>query len=121
MKNKLLRSSWDLLMIPVALMAFASAMNQFINEHHYMIPTAHLVPCVLAANLSRRGFKGERWAKYVLFWFGFLMCCMTFMGFFEAQRPKVIFGDFFLPVWGVLFLVVTWLTWQYKKANDLSL
>lgn len=121
--NKLfsLKSTWDLLVIPIALLTFAMAIYQFAWEKHYMIPTAWLIPTLLFANLSRRGIKGERWAKYVLFWFGVAMTAMAFMGLFYAQRPKVLLGDFFLPVWGALFLLVAWLTWQYKRQNQLSL
>lgn len=121
MNKTLLRNSWDVLAIPLALLAFASAMYQFVIGQHYMIPTANLVPCVLFANLARQGLKGERWAKYILFWFGFLMSCMAFMGLFFAQRPKVLLGDLFLPVWAALFLLVTWLTWQYRKHNELKI
>lgn len=116
-----LKSSWDLLALLAAALSFAAAMYQFVVGQHYMIPTAILLWTVLFGNLARWGLKGQRWAKYVLFWFGVLMTAMAFMGLFFAQQPKVLLGNLFLPVWGALFLVVLWLTWQYKRQNRLAL
>ena len=122
MKSALsLRNTWDLFAILAALLAFASAMNQFIVGKHYMIPTAILVFTVFFGNLARAGLRGDRWAKHVLFWFGVLMTCMAFMGIFMAGAPKEALGSLFLPVWVAMFLVVAWLTWQYKSKNGLSL
>lgn len=116
-----LKSTWDLFAILAALLAFASAMVQFVVGQHYMIPTAILVWTVLFGNLARYGLAGQRWAKYVLFWFGVLMTAMAFMGIFMAGRPKELLGVLFLPAWGAMFLAVAWLTWQYKRRNGLTL
>ena len=116
-----LRSSWELLAAIAAVALFGAAMYQFIVGQHYMIPTAILAPTFLFANLARRGFKGERWAKYVLYWFGVLMSSMAFMGIFMAGAPKEKLGALFLPAWGAMFLLVAWLTWQYGKRNELNL
>jgi len=121
MKNLFsIKNTWDLIAVLVALLAFAAALYQFTIGRHYIIPTAILVWTVLFGNLASYGLKGERWAKHILFWFGFLVSCMGFMGIFFAQRPKEILGGFFLPVWIAGFLLVAWLTWQYRRSNRLS-
>ena len=122
MKNAFsLKNTWDLIAVLVAVAAFTVAMYQFAIEEHYIIPTSILLWTVLFGNLARYGLRGERWAKHILFWFGFLMSCMAFMGIFFAQRPKEILGAAFLPVWIAMFLLVAYLTWQYKHKNSLSL
>ena len=122
MSNTLsLKNTWDLIAMLVALGTFAAAMYQFVVGQHYMIPTMILLWTVLFGNLARYGLRGDLWAKHVLFWYGFLMSCMAFMGIFFAQRPMVILGDLFLPIWIAMFLLVAWLTWQYKRRNAISL
>lgn len=116
-----LKNSWDLVAGLVAAATFVAAMYQFVIGQHYIIPTSILLWTVVFGNLARHGLKGARWAKHVLFWYGFLMSAMGFMGIFFAQRPKEILGGLFLPVWIAGFLLVAWLTWQYRRSNDLSL
>lgn len=116
-----LRNSWDLLAIAIAALAFVAAGYQFVIGKHYMIPTMILFWVVLFGNLARHGLRGDRWAKHLLFWFGFLMTCMSFMGIFFAQAPKEILGSAFLPVWIAMFALVAFLTWQYRKTNELEL
>ena len=122
MKNALaLKNSWDLIAVLVAVLTFAMAMYQFVIGQHYMIPTMWLLWTVLFANLARYGLRGAPWAKHMLFWYGFLMSCMAFMGIFMAGEPKKILGGLFLPVWIAGFLLVVYLTWQYKRRNEISL
>ena len=117
-----LRNTWDLIAVLIAVATFLVAVSsEFYIGQHYMRPTMVLLFTVLFGNFARHGLRGERWAKHVLFWFGFLMSCMAFMGIFFAQRPKVLLGDLFLPVWITLFLLVAWLTWQYKRKNNIAL
>ena len=123
MSNTLsLRNTWDLIAILIAIATFLlAAISEFYIGQHYMRPTMVLLFTVLFGNLARHGLRGERWAKHILFWFGFLMSCMAFMGIFFAQRPKELLGDLFLPVWIAMFLLVAWLTWQYKRSNGIEL
>ena len=117
-----LRNTWDLIAILIAVATFLLAViSEFFIGQHYMRPTMVLLFTVIFGNLARHGLRGERWAKHMLFWFGFLMSCMAFMGIFFAQRPKELSGTFFLPIWVVMFLLVAWLTWQYKRKNDIAL
>ena len=123
MSNTLsLRNTWDLIAILIAIRTFLlAAISEFYIGQHYMRPTMVLLFTVLFGNLARHGLRGDRWAKHILFWFGFLMSCMAFMGIFFAQRPKELLGDLFLPVWIAMFLLVAWLTWQYKRSNGIEL
>lgn len=123
MSNTLsLRNTWDLIAILIAIATFLlAAISEFYIGQHYMRPTMVLLFTVLFGNLARHGLRGDRWAKHILFWFGFLMSCMAFMGIFFAQRPKELLGDLFLPVWIAMFLLVAWLTWQYKRSNGIEL
>lgn len=117
-----LRNTWDLIAILIAIATFLlAAISEFYIGQHYMRPTMVLLFTVLFGNLARHGLRGERWAKHILFWFGFLMSCMAFMGIFFAQRPKELLGGLFLPVWIAMFLLVAWLTWQYKRKNAIEL
>lgn len=123
MSNTLsLRNTWDLIAVLIAIATFLlAAISEFYIGQHYMRPTMVLVFTVFFGNLARHGLRGARWAKNILFWFGFLMSCMAFMGIFFAQRPKELLGGLFLPVWIAMFLLVAWLTWQYKRKNDIAL
>ena len=122
MKNVFsLKNTWDLAAAVLAVVTFGYAMQQFVIGKHYIIPTTILFWCVLFGNLARYGLRGTPWAKHVLFWFGALMTCMAFMGIFMAQLPKEKLGAAFLPVAVVVFVAVAFLTWQYRKHNDLSL
>ena len=116
-----LKNTWDLAAAVLAVVTFVAAMYQFVIGQHYMIPTMILLWTVLFGNLARFGLRGDRWAKHVLFWFGFLMSCMAFMGIIFAQRPKELLGTFFLPIWVVIFILVAFLTWQYREKNELEL
>lgn len=116
-----LKNAWDLIAILIAVLAFGGAMYQFVIGKHYMIPTMYLFWTVFFGNLARYGMRGERWAKHILFWFGFLMSCMGFMGIFFAQALRERLDALFLPVWISGFLVVAFLTWQYRRRNELAL
>jgi len=122
MKNVFaLKNSWDLFAVLVAVATFGMAMYQFVIGKHYMIPTMWLLWTVLFGNLARYGLRGAPWAKHILFWFGFLMSCMGFMGIFFAQALRERLDGLFLVVWIPGFLLVAWLTWQYQRKNELSL
>ena len=116
-----LKNSWDLIAVIVAVATFAMAMYQFVIGKHYIIPTMILVWTVVFGNLARYGLSGARWAKHILFWFAFLMCCMGFMGIFFAQALRERLDTLFLPVWIAGFLLVVYLTWQYKRRNEIAL
>ena len=103
MKNLFtLRNSIDLIAILIAAGAFLGVLQSFIIGKHYVIPTMQLTLAVLFGNLARFGFRDERWAKHVLFWFAFLVTCHTFFALFWAAKPREILGSAFLPVYGVL-------------------
>jgi hypothetical protein len=102
-----------------ALGATLGVLQTFIIGKHFVIPTMILVFAVLFGNLARFGVKGERWAKHTLFWIFFVMACHAFFALFWAATPREILGSLFLPVYGVVFLVLTGLCWTYSKKNQL--
>ena len=122
MKNVFsLKNSMEIFAIVIAAAAFIQVLYQFAIEEHFVIPTAILFICVLFANLARYGLKGALWAKHILFWLGFIFTWYFFFAIFFAQRFRVWLGDAFEVVFVILFLVVAFLTVQYKRKNELEL
>ena len=120
MKNLLtLKHSLDLLAALIAFAALLGVLQTFIIGKHFVIPTMVLVLAVLFGNLARSSMRGERWAKHVLFWIFFIATCHAFFALFWAATPREMLGDAFLFVYGAVFLIVGFLTWQYAKRNEL--
>jgi hypothetical protein len=99
--------------------AVLGVLQTFIIGKHFVIPTMVLVIAVLFGNLARFGANGQRWAKHTLFWIFFLMACHAFFALFWAATPREILGNLFLPVYGVLFVVLSGLCWTYSRKNGL--
>jgi len=114
-----LENSLEAIAALFALGATLGVLQTFIIGKHFVIPTMILVFAVLFGNLARFGVKGERWAKHTLFWIFFVMACHAFFALFWAATPREILGSLFLPVYGVVFLVLTSLCWTYSKKNQL--
>lgn len=114
-----LENSLEAVAALIALGALLGVLQTFIIGKHFVIPTMILVFAVLFGNLARFGVKGERWAKHTLFWIFFLMACHAFFALFWAATPREILGAMFLPVYGIVFLVLTGLCWTYSKKNRL--
>ena len=120
MKNLLtLKHSLDLLAAIIAIAALLGVLQTFIIGKHFVIPTMVLVLAVFFGNLVRSSMRGERWAKHVLFWIFFIATCHAFFALFWAVTPRELLGDAFLFVYGAVFLIVGFLTWQYAKRNEL--
>ena len=120
MKNLLtLKHSLDLLAAIIAIAALLGVLQTFIIGKHFVIPTMVLVLVVFFGNLARSSMRGERWAKHVLFWIFFIATCHAFFALFWAVTPREMLGDAFLFVYGAVFLIVGFLTWQYAKRNEL--
>ena len=105
-----------------AVMAVAGALGvlqTFIIGRHFVIPTMLLAVTVLLANLARAGYRDNSLAKQVLFWMGFLVACHTFFALFWAHTPRELLGSAFLPVYGSVFVIFTFLTWQYARRNHI--
>lgn len=112
-------NSLEALAILFAIAAMLGVMQTFIIGKHFVIPTMILVPAILFGNLARFGISGQRWAKHALFWVFFLMACHAFFALFWAAKPREILGDWFLPIYGMVFLVLTTLCSIYAKKNKL--
>ena len=102
-----------------ALVAALAVLQTFLIGRHFVIPTLILIPTVLFSNLAYYGFKDRTWAKYMLFWLGFIFNCYTFFALFWAQKFREIMGDAFEFVWLPLVLIVTFLVYQYQNKNGL--
>lgn len=103
----------------VAFGAFLGVLQTFIIGKHFVIPTLILIVAVLFGNLAYYGYQEKRWAKYILFWFGFVFNCYTFFALFWAQKFRVILGDAFEYVWAPIVIVTTFLVYHYAKKNKL--
>jgi hypothetical protein len=114
-----LKHSLDLLAVIVAIAALLGVLQSFIIGKHFVIPTMVLVLAVFFGNLARSSLRGERWAKHVLFWIFFIATCHAFFALFWAVTPRQILGGSFLFVYGAVFVVVGFLTWQYAKKNEI--
>jgi glucan phosphoethanolaminetransferase (alkaline phosphatase superfamily) len=120
MKNLFsLKHSLELAAAIVAVAALLGVLQTFIIGRHFVIPTMILVLAVLFGNLARHGQRGERWAKHVLFWIFSIATCHAFFALFWAKTPREMLGDAFLPVYGAVFVIFGFLSWQYAKKNEL--
>lgn len=120
MKNLFsLKHSLDLAAAIIAIAALLGVLQTFIIGRHFVIPTMLLVSAVLFGNLARCSLRGERWAKHVLFWIFFIGACHAFFALFWAATPREILGDAFLFVYGAVFVIVGFLSWQYAKKNEI--
>lgn len=120
MKDRLsLKYSLEGVATLITVVALLGVLQTFIIGKHYVIPTAILFLAVLFGNLARFGYRDEPWAKHMLFWIAVMICVHTFFALFWAARPREIFGDVFLPVYGIVCVVFGFLAWQYQKKNEL--
>ena len=120
MKNQFsLKHSLDLAAAIIAIAALLGVLPTFIIGRHFVIPTMLLVLAVFFGNLARCSMRGERWAKHVLFWIFFIAACHAFFALFWGVTPREILGDAFLFVYGAVFIIVGFLSWQYAKKNEI--
>ena len=120
MKNLLsLKHSLDLLAAIIAIAALLGVLQTFIIGKHFVIPTMVLVLAVFFGNLARSSMRGERWAKHILFWIFFIATCHAFFALFWAVTPREMLGGAFLYVYGAVFVILAFLSWQYAKRNEL--
>jgi hypothetical protein len=119
--NKLfsLKYSMEVIAIFIASGAFLGVLQTFIIGKHFVIPTMILIVAVLFGNLAYYGYKEKRWAKYFLFWFGFILTCYTFFALFWAQKFREILGSSFEYVWAPVVIVIAFLVYHYVKKNEL--
>ena len=114
-----IRYAFEILFALVSLAAGIAVLQTFIIGQHYIIPTGILVAAVLFGNIAWWGFQGQQWAKYLLFWCGFLLTCHGFFALFFSKRYRELLGDSFEMVCGVLVIAFAWLTIAYARRNSL--
>jgi len=114
-----LQYSFDLVFALLAGIAALAVLQTFVIGRHYIIPSVILVVTVLLGNLAWYGLRDARWAKFLLFWSGFLFTAHLFFALFFAQVYRTLLGAAFEPVCAVLFLLFAYLTWQYARRNQL--
>lgn len=114
-----LKHSLEFVAMLVAAASLLGVVQTFVIGRHYVIPTLILFLAVLAGNLARAGYRGQAWAKHVLFWLFFVFTCHTFFALFFAERPRAILGAAFEAVYGTLFVLFAFLVTQYARKNAL--
>jgi len=114
-----LQYSFDLIFALMAALSVLAVLQTFIIGRHYIIPSTILVATVLLGNIAWYGLQDARWAKFLLFWSGFLFTAHLLFALFFAQVYRTLLGAAFEPVCAVLLLVFGYMTWQYAKRNCL--
>lgn len=114
-----LSNSFDLIFALTAAVGALAVLQTFLIGGHYIIPSAILALTVLLGNIAWYGIAGQRWAKLLLFWCGFLFTAHAFFALFFSKRYREILGDAFEPACVVTVLVFAFLTWQYARKNAL--
>jgi len=120
MTSKLsLRYSFELIFAAITIAGVLATLETFVVGRHYIIPSAILAATVLTGNLAWWGLRDAPWAKYTLFWIGFLCTGHAFFALFFSKRYREILGAYFEPVCGVVVLLLAFLVWQYARRNGL--
>lgn len=114
-----LQYCFELIFAAITVAGVLATLETFIVGRHYIIPSAILAVTVLTGNLAWWGFRGAAWAKYTLFWIGFLVTSHAFFALFFSKRYREILGAYFEPVCGVVVLLFAFLVWQYARRNEL--
>lgn len=114
-----LKHSLDLAAAVVAGVALIGVLQTFIVGKHFVIPTLILVLAAIFGNLARFAFRGENWARHMLFWIFSIAACHAFFALFWAKTPRELLGDAFYYVYGAAFVVLAFASWQYAKRNQI--
>lgn len=103
----------------LALLAAVAVLYTFIIGRHFIIPTMILALAILLGNLARYGYRDQRWAKQVLFWFGVILSCHAFFALFWAKAYRSLLGSSFEAVCAAIVLIMVFLVWHYARRNRL--
>jgi hypothetical protein len=114
-----LRYTFDLLFALATGIAGLAVLQTFIIGQHYIIPSGILAAAILTGNLAWWGLKDQPWAKYTLFWIGFLFTCHLFFALFFSVRYRELLGDAFEIVCSGAFILFAYLSIQYARLNHL--
>ena len=116
-----LKYGLETVLLLVTLLLLAAVLHQFVIGRHYIIPTVLLIPALFTGNVARHGYRDRAWAKATAFWLGVLLTCHWFFAIFFSQTPRAWLGAAWEPVAIAITLLLAWLTWQYRRRNDLDL
>ena len=114
-----LNHSLELLAVLITTGAVLGVLQTFIIGEHFIYPTMILVLAVFFGNLARFGLQGQRWAQHTLFWIFAIAACHAFFALFWAKTPREILGAAFIYIYGADFLLLSFLSWQYARRNEL--
>ena len=114
-----LKHSLELLAVLVTAGALLGVLQTFIIGRHFIYPTMILVLAVFFGNLARFGLRGQRWAQHTLFWIFAIAACHAFFALFWAKTPRELLGEAFIYIYGADFLLLSFLSWQYARRNEL--
>ena len=105
----------------MGLLALASVVAMLLSftMGHYITPTIILADGIIFFNLCYFGCQDKIWAKYILFWTGVVISAHLFFSLFFAITPPKILGEAFFLVYVPSFMLFTFLTWHYARANQL--
>lgn len=116
-----LRYSLETLCVLLTLMGLAAVLHQFVIGKHFIIPTVILVLPLITGNVARFGYRDRPWAKHVAFWIGVVATAHWFFAIFYSKTLKAMLGAAWEPVAIAITLVLAYLTWQYRRRNELDL
>ena len=120
MSRKLTLSySMELVAAILALLAAVATLYTFVIGRHFIIPTMILTVAIVLGNLSRYGYRDQRWAKHALFWLGVILSCHAFFALFWAKAYRVVLGSAFEVVCASIVVIMVFLSWQYARRNRL--
>lgn len=112
-----MRYAYELLFAVIGIVAVLAVFETFLIGRHYIIPSAILVVAVLCGNLAWWGFQDKTWAKYLLFWSGFLFTCHAFFALFFSVKYRELLGDSFEVICITVVVIFAFITLQYARKN----
>lgn len=111
--------SFDLMFAAISVAAVLAVLQSFVIGRHYIIPSVILVAAVVLGNIAWYGLQGQRWAKMVLFWSGFLFTCHAFFALFWSKAYRDVLGSAFEWVCVATVILFVYLLVQYVRQNKL--
>jgi len=113
------KHSLECLAAIIAVAGLLGVLQTFVIGKHFLIPTIILSSVLLFGNFAWWGFRGQKWAKYLLFWSTFLLVMHGFFALFWAKKYREILGSAFEPTFIALVLVLSYLLFEYARRNKL--
>lgn len=112
-----MRYAYELLFTLISIAALLAVFETFVIGKHYIIPSGILVVAVLCGNLAWWGFQNKAWAKYLLFWSGFVFTCHAFFALFFSVKYRELLGSYFEVTCTAIVVIFAFITLQYARKN----